>query len=429
MKIVYILSIFLFFIQAISVAQNNTPLVPYRINNVWGYSDTNGNIKIKPIYSSVQCWDNGFALVKLNNAPAVIGNKGSYIIPPGLVDSIEPIKRLFKNTMFKIWRKGQQGILDINGKTIIGTFYNSIELLHSNVAKITRLRQQGFMNIETGDRILSTTYDSVLYITGSMVFYKAWRRGKAAYFKYNEGDVAMKSIPEADAIRAIANATMPPQETIVGIPPVSITVPEDNSEQIKKLKEYIQASEVYRVNGNEDYFIVKVQQKQGLVYKTAYRNNFDIIAPFEYDSIAFLFNSRGNTQISKTSSHMPGSFYTYLNTNNPYFIVASKNGKYGIVDNRKKTILPFVYDAIQPIPNDDYRFILTQQGKKGIFMFENYVQYHTIACQYDAIALKEKIPLGWYTNAKNDNDSFSIYEVMVNSKSGYIGQNGVAYFK
>lgn len=76
----YALIIFLFFVN---LGFSQQFLLPYRSGNLWGYSDSRGNIIIEPKYDSVstsnenQCWD-----VYKNGLAGVINSKGVELLKP-----------------------------------------------------------------------------------------------------------------------------------------------------------------------------------------------------------------------------------------------------------------------------------------------------------------------------------------------------------
>ena len=51
-KLYYVFFTLLF--TTLSFSQNNNPLIPYRDGNLWGFCDTLGNVKVKPLYKEIK---------------------------------------------------------------------------------------------------------------------------------------------------------------------------------------------------------------------------------------------------------------------------------------------------------------------------------------------------------------------------------------
>src|SRR4051812_8216612 len=90
-------------------------LVPYRIGNKWGYSDTLGKIKIPVKYDSAPVFDysmsyNGRAIVilPLSGKPTAINDLGTVLVP-AKYDHISPIQ-FSRSFAFFVGAKNKLGI-------------------------------------------------------------------------------------------------------------------------------------------------------------------------------------------------------------------------------------------------------------------------------------------------------------------------------
>ncbi len=72
-----------FFNVLLVFAQYENTLIPYRLNDKWGYSDINGNIKIKPVFDRADLFNNdGYAIVKQLGKFGIIDKKGNFVCTP-----------------------------------------------------------------------------------------------------------------------------------------------------------------------------------------------------------------------------------------------------------------------------------------------------------------------------------------------------------
>ena len=89
-----------------------------------------------------------------------------------------------------------------------------------------------------------------------------------------------------------------------------------------------------------------------------------------------------------------------------YYIVAKKNGKWGIVNRHNDVICPFEYDFIIQVPETTCEFLLIKNGKEGIF-YNGVI----IPCEMDSIHIPNYITWpfflqkngkwGWYWDNNN----------------------------
>ncbi len=99
--------------------------------------------------------------------------------------------------------------------------------------------------------------------------------------------------------------------------------------------------------------------------------------------------------------------------------VVCRSGKFGLVDNSLKEYLPYAYDFIDIDYINGY-FMLFKEGKMGVKMITS--TYPMIQPKYDFMEhyINLKVSKSW---------SFVLFNVVKNGMTGYVGENGVEYFK
>src|SRR6185295_16046664 len=81
MKKIFALHLFLAILASAFSQTVSHTLVPYRIGNLWGYSDVRGNIVIPTRYQEAFPFYDEVAAVKSDNHMAIINKDGKLIIP------------------------------------------------------------------------------------------------------------------------------------------------------------------------------------------------------------------------------------------------------------------------------------------------------------------------------------------------------------
>jgi len=105
-------------------------------------------------------------------------------------------------------------------------------------------------------------------------------------------------------------------------------------------------------------------------------------------------------------------------TSNTFQMIAVRNGKYGVIDEAEKVIIPFEFDKIVGLsPSFIYT---TKQGKQGVWIFNTV--YPPIKNSYDEIkfVIRFLVSSRW---------SFLVFKVRKNGQWGYVGENGVEFFE
>lgn len=100
-------------------------------------------------------------------------------------------------------------------------------------------------------------------------------------------------------------------------------------------------------------------------------------------------------------------------------VLQKQDGKMGVVNEKGDIILPFIYDKIEFI--EAYtQALLTKKGKVGRKLF--FSSYPVIEPKYDFIER-------YHFFGINEHWQFEIFIVKIGNNEGYVGENGVEYFR
>ncbi|MDZ4839506.1 MAG: WG repeat-containing protein [Bacteroidota bacterium] len=150
-------------------AQKLPALIPYHdLNEVWGYADSTGKIKVKPKYDKAEALNKGFAKVKLGDKVGLINEAGKELIPVNY-ETIDDISEGFVVAytgndyhIFSVVGKNAGTRLEVKGvKTL-----NYAESFSSGLALVKEDSTAIYINKE-GKIILKTKYVRALSFNGA----------------------------------------------------------------------------------------------------------------------------------------------------------------------------------------------------------------------------------------------------------------------
>lgn len=364
-------------------AQNPEILVPYRLGNKWGYSDTLGKIKIQPKYENVTEFDYDFpiennhviAIGKLNGKELVFTEQQKIIVPP-VYDEIIIDEQGFQ-LIFIIRKNNKKGVYK-NGKELLPTQFDSIQIASYDKFLVLVKDKWGLYNSD-GKQMIPAIYDEIKFSPFSGPdSWVAIKNGVSKMFSFKT------DIADADA--------PPPSEELMAVDMEGVTFDEKSlmiKHKLDSVKMILNSGIVFKkgkqgifLEGNDDefYFFSKHYAVKNIVEINRYNLNL----------------------------YYPGS---------KGLIVAELNGKTGIINQDEKQILPFEYDKVEYKGNF---FILTKNGKIGFFII--YTHYPIIQPNYDKFIYNSSIPV-------NSNWSFTLFNIIKDGKEGYVGENGFEFFK
>ncbi|TPN86053.1 WG repeat-containing protein [Aquimarina algicola] len=166
-----ILTIIILFTLTTQLFAQEFELIPYRIDNKWGFSDSNKKILIKPKFQDVIPFNKGYAAFKLNNKWGFIDVKGREIVEPKYDSISEYFQNLFiggdisspiYKTGIKVYENNKSFYVDANG-TIFKNNPETIYFVDDEEEEIEIIEKNGKYGIKNilFDRTVEPKYDSV----------------------------------------------------------------------------------------------------------------------------------------------------------------------------------------------------------------------------------------------------------------------------
>ncbi len=342
------------FIQ-LSVLLNAQILVPYRIKDKYGYSDTLGTIKIIPKYSNCEFFYGNTAKVYKQKKYTLINKKGEEIF--NFFDEINE-----RDNNYAIVTSNKKSGIVKGKRVIIPLIYD--ELYSASFDSRFENKQSAVIGIIKDKKYL-------IEYTKNKISKIKFSDDQSAWAKESVMDARIENVDYSIRYEAELNQLV--RDKVI--------------DSFKKI--------------NEKIYLVSKTGKYGL-YKAS---NYTNITPFVTKFINCKYDEIKNYQ-SNEGSTIPENF------------VAKFNGKYGLIGNNDNEILAFDYDGID---NSHTSYILLHKNNKvGCYIFNTV--YKPIEVKYDKMEFQ--ITLG-----VSNSWGFSIFKVEINGRSGYVGENGIEFFK
>jgi hypothetical protein len=365
-------------------------LIPCRVGNKWGYSDTLGKIVIEAKYDRADLFYYGEGFVKpsnvvgtvvINNKILAIDQKGNVLVP-GVYGSIET-SYIKEGVIFIVENAKKKKGLFAKGKEIAPCIYDEITPYPNDSYLIQKGEKAGIIN-SIGKLLIPAEYDEINVDENNSRETYNWQAVKKK---------STTNFPD----KKISNPKEP-------APPQFM--PET------KLYEgdiYDHAAQLQLKNGL-DSAIVKYNMvflyKKGTV-------GIKIFDPTHAEP--FYFTDKFWVQ---DAEYIANNSFDKVKYNARALVIArNSTGKAGIVTGTGKIILPFEYDEI--IPNGSY-LILKKASKTGFLLLST--PYPFIKAVYHKFYDYHSIPV-------NPNWSFGIFNIEKNGKEGYVGENGIEFFR
>jgi hypothetical protein len=390
----------------ITSAQAKKFLIPYRAGDKWGFCDTLGKVIIQAKYDFTDfCLHGDYPDTEVGK---ILSTKGYGLISftgkevvPALYNDAYPLGDHYvaeKNLKF--------GLYNPSGKLVIPVTYDAITLSYdsNDEFRLVLNEKEGVYFAKT-NQLIPAVYDVILGDFYSFqVDNEKWLYARKGDKKFLINRQTGKMVPYQgdEDLEDYGSLEKAPPE-IDEMMPVSTEV-----QDMKTIKTALDADTVMPYENFSNHFdvlttklyIVKKKRKTGL----AYANTSTVASPV-YDSITYVMNIFNKKYLSKKSN----------------FLVAAKKGNYfGLINEAAEEILPFQYDLVTWLERYAYAFLLVANNKKGVFLPATF--YPVIPPKYDDI----KYHTAHYVS---DNWSFAIFQVVKDGKTGFVGENGIEYFK
>ncbi len=341
--------------------------IPYRYKKLWGYCDTLGRIQVAPKYDSV-----------------LPGYPGDFLY---------------------VYKGKKQSMLDANGKLIITSFdtyghfgvRNGLQYLSKEVYNFWVINngRAGVINTK-GDTVVPLIYDK-LYYNNDYNLRKTTVIGKLkdTYYLISFSD------------KEVVKITSPSYK--------ALTVGELDLDTPPDLEKIDQAYGFLEMDHMLDSVKLKFQFDSMVKISSS---------DFQYDEGEFPFYKvyKGKKVGLWNKDHYVAPQYDDIVRFNPLnkSIIVRRGAKYGAADSQGKLILPCVYDEIRHYSTWSSVFITRVGNKYGAAVPGSI--YPKIKNRYEKISLSAVVDI-------SENRVFSVFKVKLNGKDGYVGENGIEYFK
>ena len=349
-------------------------------NKKYGVIDDKGSILIEPIYDAVNipnptkdvfvCYTNNgtdeYKTKILNEKNQEVLTEYEQVLPIACEQSTSNIP--FEKSVLKYRENGKYGIIDFTGKKITNADYDAIESLEyrEGCLKVKQDDKYGIINI-TGKKIIDTKYDDIKsdeYYTkeneymdaGFIVQTKTEEGYRYGYINKNGKETVNVEYNEINRITEIEDDN------------AYLLFSKNGRYGLLKNDRIIidNAFETIDYNKDNNVFLVQKNSKQGVISTEGKE-----ILPMEYDSIlcsGTRIITRKGESIETYNSNGDRLDYKYDNTietsNEDYMIKIDENSKFGVVSKRGQTLIKNEYDNLEYAFNDI--FIATQNGKVGV---------------------------------------------------------------
>ena len=372
-------------------AQSPEIVVPFRVGSKWGYSDTLGKIKIPAKYDTVPLFDYStvykgnhvIAIVKFNKKSMAINEKGTVVVPPKydfinvIQQSAEIAFTVSSNRKFGVFTKG---------KELFPPIYDYMDITPYGHFKVHKGQKWGLISND-GKIVIPINYDDLREKNASQPDIVNW---EAIIWGKDREFITVKTNLQFDR----PALTLPLEvEEISGY----VSREDINKEADKARMEYELDS--LRVD-NYTGFVFKGKQ-QGIFLPAEAKKVYLFSKPYTIHGIRYFSSYERN----------------YLKKHSAAYLIAVFNGKYGMINEKEEIVLPFEYDHIE---EKEGFFLLKRNGKVGFFIWNTH--YPVIQPIFDEYVRKYDIPV-------NDKWSFILFKIFKNGKPGFVGENGIRYFK
>jgi hypothetical protein len=381
-------------------AQSEYNFIPFRNGKLWGYCDTLGIVTVKPVYDSVTFFvyfqDNYKAGFVIRNKKKGMINKDAKEVIPPIYDDI------LSGTTNPVLKKGKLfGMANMDGKIIVPIQYDEV-IQYSGPIIVKKNGKYGLYN-KAGRLIAPLKYTDFQSVKNED--YEVYKNylvgiiGEKRFLIHKEtGETkAYAAKKEGDRDEILHSVEMAPAEYSGDI------AFRDKVETLrqKMLAEY--GADYIRFDGYTErgWIVIGKNRKYGL---------FDIgknllTIPVIYDSVVHV------RKFDSTYNYVP---------RNRFYAVVKQGSRYGCIGEGNKEILEVKYDIVSPWSDNYYTTQLN--GKMGVLTVNS--PYPPIAPKYKSVAPFKS----FYTN--NTHRNFWLYLVRLQDGSwGYMGENGVEYFK
>lgn len=395
--------LFLTFLNHI-YAQRSPMLVPYRIGDKWGFSDTSGKVILQAVYDYANAFSD-YKNISAARQLAIVQQDGN---------------------MFSIDRNG-------NRNAAAGLDYREYAVIENKIFEIVVDSKYKYKIFANGKQVTTVDYDGISAYDSIIRAFAVWKDHKTgvigtdgkiivpvkfedlgvnckkstrarivwdAYIKISEKKEEVKSVLFTQINKSGKLPELCPTQTEML---VEETAYEKTTES--KLKEKTGVDKL-RILKEKKLAVIEKDGKQGILL---------------YDSLFFYFKS--HYKINSYSSVMPGNCAQGNAAANKAYIIIEDKGKFGIINEKEEMVLPAEYDGISKEYEfyfPEHYFLLRKENKEGVFILTGTGKL--VAPKYEKL-------IGTSSFSKSGNCLFLLFHFKTEKGSGYVGENGFEYYK
>lgn len=365
------------------LSYSQTPLIPYRDGKLWGFCDTLGKVVVKPYLDTIHkvrydyFFNKAAFLVQKGKNKFVVNENNQLVVP--VFNKYDSIKlKDFDVRYIEVYKKGKLGIVrDLEEK--VPCLYDEVVIAANASYYVYLGKKCGLIN-EKKKLVIPIQFDDISPIGEEMIKQKNFFAWEAT-----QNDKVQKFFDN------VKNETG--QDMVVGIKEMVGSTYFSDLEINEIQKSLIDKYVIVDINKYEGIAIVGQSKDKLGVYSLAKKElliepKYEFIELEGKDSEALLFKVK-------------------------------LNNKWGVLLETDQIYLPIKYDSIK-FNTSLNLFIIEEKGKVG-FKIKNTI-YPTVEPKYLRVLDKQNFQV-------NDSWNFSLIQVRTSKGYGFVGENGIEYFK
>lgn len=436
-------------------------LIKIEQNNKVGYIDKSGSVVVRPKYMSGTDFYKGYAIVKNHNSlSAVINGKSDLVSPFGNYFYIERFNNRYiaskftsdglklalldsnlnevtkykydnisyaKNNTFLFTRDDTMGVLNKDGNEIYTYMVDEIDDKNVTIeisntdsdddsekyAKIKVNNSSTIINLSTGKKVYKYTLDDI-YVLDNNVFYVKSKDRNLTNNKY----IVIKNDSVALETQNYKKVRVDKLSSNI-----AVCVNEDstydyiNLNNRKKINsdeniDYYYSdglilTKTHNFNTNDDEYVVQNNEK----VVGRFKNYKPVNNEFENDMIKVYVDDEKYNYVSKQGKLLNNEKYDYVSDFDKFgYAIVSKNGLYGVVNNKGKEVVSLNYSKIELLDEDLFSsmhkkynkdiFVYYENDKCGLIASENKIIVKAIYDSFKYITTEYPIIIGKFDSDK-----------------------------
>lgn len=350
-------------------------MVPYRVGDKWGYSDTSGKMIIEPQYKLVDFFENHVAFIQTDSFSYLINEKGERLTQ-GLnkygkfSSGLCPVQDAF----------GKAYYIDQSGKNAFNTFYRAAENFSEGLAIVSYRSKLGIIDVK-GNWVREPDFDSssIYFKSG---FLMAKQKGRFFYInRYGKELILPDSIKPAGIFSEGMAAVYVEHKVKENNAPVSSVQLEfmDTSGRIVLSRFIIDSTDYTGYLNYEKEFkdgMAIVSVKNPLAYDRYFMDKhgkFSLLFSYvQHLGDSMYLGVKGyylpSIRIYDKNFYVMGDFSYPIKSvgvsGKGLIAVQDKDGLWGYCDSNTKLIIPFLYEMAYQF-NNGFAIVI-KQGRFGV---------------------------------------------------------------